>query len=157
MCPARVHFSCRLGLAANPLRNVRLGGSWNAAGRSALGWCVVPMQPTIDNDGCPAFDAEVGFDDSAVGTVFRWGVRLDGPLGEDLLGIAAEVHEIASSARERSFTLQAGAQTVIYYLTHCGRFGVLPDLLGHLRTAQNRAVLGPGGPRAGILGRRVLP
>jgi 1,4-alpha-glucan branching enzyme len=41
-------------------------------------------------------------------------VKLDGPLGEDLWGRAI-VHAAAGSAAE------------IYYLTHCGRFGALPQ------------------------------
>ena len=126
MCPARVRFSYRPGLPGNPFRNVRLSGSWDAAGRSATDWSVILMQPTLDNDGCAAFDAEVDFADSAIGTVLRWGVKLDGPL-EDLWGIASEVDDMASAAREQSFTLRAGAQTQIYYLTHCGRFGALPQ------------------------------
>jgi 1,4-alpha-glucan branching enzyme len=127
MCPAQVRFSYRPGLPENPFRNVRLAGSWDAAGRSAIDWSVTPMRPTVDGDGCAAFEAEVRFDDRAIGTVFRWGVRLDGPFGEDLWGIASEVDDVASSARERSFTLRRGAQTEIYYLTHCGRLGALPQ------------------------------
>jgi 1,4-alpha-glucan branching enzyme len=127
MCPAPVRFSYRPGLAQNPFRNVRLGGSWDAAGRSAIDWSFTPMRATIDDDGCAAFEAEIDFDDSAIGTVFRWGVKLDGPLGTDLWGIASEIDDIASAARERSFTLRAGMQTEIYYLTHCGRFGALPQ------------------------------
>jgi 1,4-alpha-glucan branching enzyme len=126
MCPASVRFSYRPGLRRNPFGNVRLCGSWDAAGRSAVEWSVIPMHPAVDDDGCPAFETEVGFDDTAIGTVFRWGVKLDAPLGQDLWGVASEVDDIASSAREQSFTLQAGGQTEIYYLTHCSRFGALP-------------------------------
>jgi hypothetical protein len=54
------------------------------------------MKPTVDDDGCAAFDAEVNFDDSAIGTVLRSGVKLDGPLGEDLWGRAI-VHAAAGS------------------------------------------------------------
>jgi 1,4-alpha-glucan branching enzyme len=84
------------------------------------------MQPTVDDDGCPAFEAVVNFDDSAISAVLRWGVMLDGPLGRGLWGIASEV-DVASKARERSFTLEAGAHDEIYYLTHCCRFGALPQ------------------------------
>lgn len=127
MCPASVRFSYRPGFPGNPFRNVRLAGSWDAAGRCATDWSFTPMQPRVDDDGCAAFGAEVSFDDSAIGTVFRWGVTLDGPLGQDLWGIASEVDDMASTAREQSFTLQAGAQSETYYLTHCGRFGALPQ------------------------------
>ena len=127
MCPASVRFSYRPGLSTNPFRNVRLAGSWDTAGRSATDWSFTPMQPTVDNDGCPAFDAVVSFDDSAIGAVLRWGVMLDGPLGEGLWGIASEADDVTSTAREQSFTLQTGAQNETYYLTHCGRFGALPQ------------------------------
>ena len=59
----------------------------------------------------------------AIGAVLRWGVMLDGPLGEGLWGIASEVDDVTSTAREQSFALQTGAQNETYYLTHCGRFG----------------------------------
>jgi 1,4-alpha-glucan branching enzyme len=127
MCAASVRFSYRPGLPANPFRNVHLAGSWDASGKSATDWSFTPMQSAVDDDGCLAFEAMVNFDDSAVGAVLRWGVMLDGPLGEALWGIASEVDDVTSTARERSFTLQPGAQDAIYYLTHCGRFGALPQ------------------------------
>jgi 1,4-alpha-glucan branching enzyme len=85
------------------------------------------MQSAIDDDGCPAFEAVVNFDDSAIGEVLRWGVKLDGPLGAGLWGIASEVDDIASKVRERSFTLQAGVHSEVYYLMHCSRLGALPQ------------------------------
>jgi 1,4-alpha-glucan branching enzyme len=132
MCPIRVHFRYCPGLSGSPFRNLRLCGSWDQAGRSAAPWSQTPMRPTVDDDGRAAFDAEVGFDEGAVGTVFRWGVLLDAALGQDLWGIAAEVADESSTAREQSFTLapadpQAGPQTVVYYLTQCGRLGVRPE------------------------------
>lgn len=125
MCPASVRFSYRPGLLANPFRNVRLAGSWDASGRTAADWSFAPVHPTVDENGCPAFGAEVNFDDSAIAEVLRWGVMLDAPLGEGLWGIASEVDDVGSTARERSFTLQAVAHDETYYLTHCGRFGAL--------------------------------
>jgi 1,4-alpha-glucan branching enzyme len=83
------------------------------------------MAPAIDPDGCPSFEAEIRFDESLVGTTFRWGVMLDCPAGADLWGIAAEVDDPGSSARERSFTLQAGFTTEFYYLTACYRLGAV--------------------------------
>jgi 1,4-alpha-glucan branching enzyme len=127
MCPASVRFSYRPGLAWNPFRNVRIAGNWDASGRPAADWSFTPMHPAVDEDGCQAFEAVVRFDDSAVGEVLRWGVMLDAPLGEGLWGIASEVDDVASRARERSFKLQAGAHDEIYYLTHCGRLGALPQ------------------------------
>jgi 1,4-alpha-glucan branching enzyme len=69
------------------------------------------MQSIVDDDGCPAFEAVVNFDDSAIDEILRWGVTLDGPLGDGLWGIASEVDDITSKARERSFTLKAGDRT----------------------------------------------
>src|SRR6516165_3858226 len=121
MCPATVRFSYRPGLLENPFRNVRLAGSWDASGRRAADWSFTPMRPAADDDGRPAFQAVLDFDDSAIGSVLRWGVMLDGPLGAGLWGIASEVDDAASNSRELSFTLKAGAQDQIYYLTHNGR------------------------------------
>jgi 1,4-alpha-glucan branching enzyme len=123
MCPAIVRFSYRPGLAANPFRHVRLQGSWDAAGRAAADWSTTPMDSATDPDGCPCFEAEIRFDDSQIGAAFRWGVMLDGPAGADLWGIAAEVDDETSSARERSFTLRDGTQTEAYYLTTCHKLG----------------------------------
>jgi 1,4-alpha-glucan branching enzyme len=85
------------------------------------------MRAAVDEDGCPSFEAVVSFDDNAIGEVVRWGLTLDAPLGTGLWGIASEVDDPASTARERWFTLQAGAHDEIYCLTHCGRFGALPQ------------------------------
>ncbi len=52
MCPAHVRFSYRPGLMVNPFINVRIQGRWDTTGRGAR-----------------------------IGTVFRWGIRLDGPTG----------------------------------------------------------------------------
>ena len=123
MCPANVRFSYRPGLMLELFTNVRLHGSWDTTGHRAENWSSTPMLPAVDPDGCPAFEADVAFDDAQIGTVFRWGVMLDGPAGTDLWGIAAEVDDENSSARERSFTLGRGAQTQVYYLTTCHRLG----------------------------------
>src|SRR5580698_9196221 len=114
-------FSYRLGLPRNPFANVRLEGSWDAAGHSAQRWSIRPMAPAIDPDGCPSFETEVAFDDGGIGTTFCWGVRLDGPAGNDLWAIASEVDDENSTARQQSFVLQAPPQPQIYYLTNCAR------------------------------------
>ena len=125
MCPAIVRFSYRPGLLRNPFSNVRLQGNWDAGGNLATQWSTTPMQPDVDPEGCPSFAAEIRFDDSQVGTVFRWGVMLDGPAGSDLWGIAAEIDDENSSARERSFTLQPGSGEQTYYLTTCSLLGAI--------------------------------
>jgi 1,4-alpha-glucan branching enzyme len=125
MCSALVQFSYRPGLKSERFKNVRLVGGWDAAGNPASGWSTTPMQLAIDPDGCPCFEAVVTFDDAHIGTSFSWGVRLDGPAGTDLWGIASEVDDPAATAREQSFVLLAGSQTVYYYLTHCHRLGAI--------------------------------
>src|SRR5271163_3324658 len=125
----RVLFQYCPGLLAVPFRNVRLCGSWNAAGQSSTQWSQTPMRAALDDDGRSAFETEIDFDAAAIGTAFQWGVLIDGPLGSDLWGIAAEEDVETSASRELSFTLaavnaQQGTQTEIYYLTQCGRLGV---------------------------------
>jgi hypothetical protein len=44
MCAASVRFSYCPGLADNPFRNARLGGCWDASGRSATDWYFISMQ-----------------------------------------------------------------------------------------------------------------
>nr|WP_294526712.1 alpha-amylase family glycosyl hydrolase [uncultured Rhodopila sp.] len=125
MCPALVQFSYRPGLKSNPFSKVRLIGSWDANGAPASDWSSTAMHPAIDPDGCPCFEAEVAFDPAHAGTTFSWGVRLDGPAGTDLWGIASEVDDEASTARQLSFVLQSGSQTAFYYLTCCYRLGAI--------------------------------
>jgi 1,4-alpha-glucan branching enzyme len=123
MCAAIVKFSFRPGLRECPFRNVRLSGSWDAQGRASSQWSTVAMRADVDPDGRPSFDAEVAFDNAEIGNPFHWGVMLDGPAGENAWGIASEVDDEASTARERAFILQGGGQTEVYYLTQCGRLG----------------------------------
>ena len=59
----RVQFRYCPGLLANPFRNVRLCGSWDASGRAAAQWAYAPMQPTLDDDGRSAFNAQIDFDE----------------------------------------------------------------------------------------------
>jgi 1,4-alpha-glucan branching enzyme len=125
MCASITRFSYRPGLNETVFSNVRLTGSWDADGRSSVPWSTAPMAPGIDPDGRPCFEAEVAFADGQVGVPFRWGVVLDGPAGRDLWGIASEVDDEQSTAREQSFVLQNGLQNAVYYLTHCGRLGAI--------------------------------
>jgi len=119
----RIRFSYRPGIAAHRFTNVHLVGSWDDAGRPAAAWSSKPMTPATDPDGCPCFDAEVDYDATEIGTTFQWGVRLDGPAGQGVWGIAAEVDDEASTERVRSFVLNAAAPTQIYYLTQLRRLG----------------------------------
>jgi 1,4-alpha-glucan branching enzyme len=87
------------------------------------------MHPAVDPEGCPCFEASVQFAPQSAGEVFQWGVKLDGPAGRDLWGIASEVEDENSAARERSFTLTAEGQTEFYYLTCCSRLGARKQLV----------------------------
>ena len=106
--------------------NPRLTGSWDAAGRPSATWSEAPMVEASGEDGCPSFHAVVDFDETQVGTSFRWGVRLDGPRGSGRWGIATEIRSRDSQDRYREFTLAPLGQVPqeeIYYLTHCRRLG----------------------------------
>jgi 1,4-alpha-glucan branching enzyme len=125
MSAQRVRFSYRPGLASHRFENVHLVGSWDQAGRLAATWSSAPMAPGTDPDGSPCFDAEVTFDAAGIGTTFRWGVQLDGPAGNGVWGIAAELDDEASTDRVRLFVLDAATPAQIYYLTQCRRLGAI--------------------------------
>ncbi|MFZ0257729.1 MAG: alpha-amylase family glycosyl hydrolase [Gammaproteobacteria bacterium] len=118
-----VNFEYRTGLRTPFILNARLGGNWDASGRLAESWSFAPMQPFTADDGCPAFRATVELDDSQIGQTFRWGVSVDTAAEPNRWGIATEVNEAGSRARERVFTLQGADQTERYYLTHCRYLG----------------------------------
>jgi 1,4-alpha-glucan branching enzyme len=119
-----IRFSYFSGIAEEIFSNVRLVGSWDALGRFSDSWTTVPMARETDQTGCPRYSATVEFDPAQKGTLFGWGVRLDGPAGKDLWGIATEVQDADSRDRTRAFVLSADAgQEESYYLTHCRRLG----------------------------------
>jgi len=124
MANKAVRFSYVTGIAEEIFSNVRLVGSWDSLGRFSNTWTEVPMVRQTDLTGCPAYSATVQFDLGQQGTTFRWGVKLDGPSGRDLWGIATEVQDANERDRTRAFVLTAGAdQDESYYLTHCRRLG----------------------------------
>ena len=125
MSSQRIRFSYRPSLPSHRFDNVRLLGSWDDIGRFAAAWSSRPMTPATDPDATPCFDAEVDLDATEIGTIFRWGVQLDGPAGLRVWGIAAEVDDEASTDRVRSFVLSASTPTQIYYLTQCRRLGAV--------------------------------
>jgi 1,4-alpha-glucan branching enzyme len=118
-----IQFRYLTGLKRDIFRNARLAGSWDSSGRFAQTWSETPMTPGSAEDGCPCFTANVLFDDSEVGTRFRWGVRLDGPSGPDLWGIPTEINDRMSSERYREFELQAAGDRQEYYFTYARRLG----------------------------------
>ncbi len=134
-----VRFSYRPGLAWHPFHNVRLMGSWDDAGSWAAAWSSKPMGPATDPTGTPCFEAEVAFEANAIGATFHWGVQLDGPVGHNVWGIAAEVDDEASTDRVRTFVLTTSTPTQIYHLTQCRRLGAvklpIPGALPALRVS----------------------
>ncbi|MEW6162169.1 MAG: alpha-amylase family glycosyl hydrolase [Nitrospirota bacterium] len=126
MAAIPVQFIYITGLKSNIFSNARLTGSWDTNGRYSDQWISLPMEPAIGDDGCPCFGATVEFDDSQIGSQFRWGVIIDAQLGTNLWGIPTELNDHASIERYRSFVLQprgANPQEERYYLTHCRRPG----------------------------------
>jgi 1,4-alpha-glucan branching enzyme len=127
MATIPVQFTYLTGLRREIFSNVRLTGSWDENGRYSDQWTSAPMQQTIAEDGCPCFTATVQLDDSQIGWLFRWGVILDSPAGNNLSGIANEINDSNSTERYRSFNLQTSSgtqpQQQRYYLTDCRRLG----------------------------------
>jgi 1,4-alpha-glucan branching enzyme len=120
-----IQFRYLTGLKRAIFRNARLAGSWDSAGRYSDNWSKTPMAAGTAEDGCPCFTATVGLDDSAVGTRFRWGVRLDGPLGANIWGIPTEINDMNSAERYREFELAADASSrrQDFYFTYTRRLG----------------------------------
>ena len=111
------------GIRRTIFSNVRLRGSWDAAGRHSDEWSEIPMREVVGPDAARAFEADVEFAASEVGKEFSWTVVLDGPLGLDRIGMVTE-HALGHDALHRTFKLgdsQAGEQR--YYLTHVRRLG----------------------------------
>lgn len=127
MATIPVQFTYFTGLKRNIFANARLTGSWDANGRYSNQWCIIPMQQFASEDGCLSFTATVELDDLQVSWLFRWGVILDAPAGNNLWGIANEINTSNSRDRYCSFALQNSSNTQPqhekYYLTHCRRLG----------------------------------
>jgi 1,4-alpha-glucan branching enzyme len=113
-----VRFFFLTGIKRRLFRNARLGGTWND-------WAELPMGEVVAEDGCPAFTAEVQFDDSEARRQVRWGVRLDGPQGPNGWGVNLEASDPESPDRHREFELPgAGAHhEERYYFTYGRRLG----------------------------------
>jgi len=105
---AQVEFRYETGLTRSPFAGATLTGSWTADGQQGTGpWVSVPMHEISCEDGTPGFAATVGFDASAVGTTFSWGVQLEQPDGSTAWGVFAEVPDPGSTQQIRSFELAA--------------------------------------------------
>ena len=97
------------GLKRSLFKNARLVGSWDAAGRPSPHWSELLMTEAVTADGCPAFAATVDLETDDGGTLFAWGVRLDGPQGQNLWGILTEVNALHSNDRSLEFRLDPAA------------------------------------------------
>ena len=122
-----VVFTYSTGLRQEILRNVRLAGSWDGAGRYSDEWTVLPMTPYVADDGSAAFRTTARLDDAQELGRLRWGVIADSPRRPNQWAIATEVGETG----ERYRTLDVGRldEEQRYYLTHCRRFGANKQLL----------------------------
>ena len=112
------------GIRRSLFHNVRIAGSWDAAGKLSDEWTETPMHEVSSPDGAITFEAEVRLAASEVGKEFRWRVLHDGPLGLDREGIVTEQAGLGHDALHRTFTLSDNsAAEQRYYLTHVRRLG----------------------------------
>jgi len=112
------------GLRRNIFENVRVTGSWDAAGRLSTEWTETTMRRSVGEDGAIVFEAEIELSSLDVGKEFQWRVLLDGPLGLDREGVATEQHGLGHDALHRSFVLDDNPRAEQrYYLTHVRRLG----------------------------------
>jgi 1,4-alpha-glucan branching enzyme len=119
-----VKFVYDTGVRRKLFRNVRLRGSWDAAGLHSDEWTECPMREATASDGAYIFEADVALAPSEAGKEFTWSVTLDGPLGSDRQGIVTERPGPGHDALHRTFVLEKeGASEQRYYLTHVRRFG----------------------------------
>jgi 1,4-alpha-glucan branching enzyme len=107
-----VRFIYITGIKRGLFRNARLSGTWNT-------WNDIPMREIIAEDGCPAFEVTVDYDDVLACQEIRWGVRVDGPAGSNQWGIPTEDADSGVIRPERHAVLPAagGTSTERYYLT----------------------------------------
>ncbi|MEX5270569.1 alpha-amylase family glycosyl hydrolase [Kocuria sabuli] len=111
-----VRFQYYTGLKRALFRNARLSGTFND-------WGETPMQEIVGEDGCPAFEAVVEFDDAMAGNELRWGVRLDGPAGANLWGVPTENPPPETGKAERvTIVPSAGGVSTARYCFTVSRF-----------------------------------
>ena len=123
MAQITIHFTFHSGVKRHLFQNVRLSGSWNAAGQFSATWTETPMAPTQDETGCDAFQASVSLDAAQAGTAFQWGVRANLSGAPDSWVIATEVPDENSSQQVRSFVLAADQTLQDYWFVTGRRFG----------------------------------
>src|SRR5882672_7743288 len=100
-----VDFTFHSALERHLFSNVRLSGSWDAAGRFSDRWMQVPMAASNDGTACEAFSASVLFDAGEAGRTFQWGVVADIQGSADAWVVTTEVPDELSSQCVRRFDL----------------------------------------------------
>jgi len=123
MAEIQVNFTFHSGVTRHLFSNVRLSGSWDAAGQFSSQWTETPMGLSPDETGCDSFSATVMFDSSQAGTVFQWGVMADMAGSPNTWVVATEVADENSDQRVRSFTLSPEAVQQDYWLVTGRCFG----------------------------------
>jgi 1,4-alpha-glucan branching enzyme len=120
-----IEFQYLTGIRRSFLRNARLRGSWDGAGRYSDLWTEQPMREVVGEDGCPAFTATVDLELADAARTFRWGVVVDAGSGSNQWGIATEIADPASTDRYRELRLLPPGCTQVerYHLTWCRRLG----------------------------------
>ncbi len=156
-----IRFAYFTGIRRDVLRNARLAGSWDAAGRYSDDWSVQAMTAYVADDGCPAFRATALIDDAQDLSRIRWGIIVDGPGMPNLWGIPTEVADHASTERHRTLDLTALGDEQCYHLTHCRRLGANGQVLADGSMAIRFSVWAPnarsvevvfGDPESGYIG-----
>lgn len=123
MAQIAVIFTFHSGVKRHLFRNVRLSGSWNAAGQFSDQWTEAPMAASQDETGCDAFNASVSFDSGQTGTTFQWGVLADIAGAPNTWAVVTETPDENSNQRFRSFVLGAGETQQDYWFATGRRFG----------------------------------
>jgi 1,4-alpha-glucan branching enzyme len=123
MAQLTVTFTFHSGIRHKLFSNVRLSGSWDAAGQYSNQWTEVPMAPSPDWTGCDAFRARVLLDATQAGRVFQWGVTADITEAPNTWVVATEVPDENSNQRYRSFLLSADATQQDYWFVTGRKFG----------------------------------
>jgi 1,4-alpha-glucan branching enzyme len=125
----RVKFVFITGLRREVFRNVRLTGSWDAAGRfvdDADKWSVTPMETIPWEDGGFAYQAEVPLATDQAERTFRWSVLVDGADVRDARAVVTEIDDAQGTgapALERRFVPAHSSGAERYHLSFARRLG----------------------------------
>jgi 1,4-alpha-glucan branching enzyme len=123
MASITVNFTFHSGVKRQLFSNVRLSGSWNAAGQFSSYWSQQAMTASKDETGCDAFNVSVNFDASQTGITFQWGVLADLAGAPNTWVVVTEVPDPNSNERYRTFVLANTATQQDYWFAIGRRFG----------------------------------